>query len=147
MLCAIALIASAVGLILNRSNSYSSIIPSGIRQQAGFTLYYPKDLPNDYTGVEGSAKLAGGTVFYEVRKGNGTVTISQQAVPANPPDLNTFEGFRKIAIRSGEAISGQYNGSAVVIMLTNSALVTIQANSPDLSGKIVTTIAEHMDRL
>src|SRR6266540_1342975 len=139
--CLLFLGALGVGASLFIRNS--GPIPSLIRQRTRFTLYYPTNMPQGYGIQKNTIRLDTGVVFYSLANDKRQVRVSQQTLPANPPNLDTLGGFRKIDATAGKAAVGANNSSPTAIILSNTTLITING-SPGTPQDVVASIAKSM---
>lgn len=129
------------------NDPYAQIIPPSIREQASFQLYHPTSLPGSHTVTPESVKLVDNTFFYEIHSSQGTIGVSQQPIPADPPELDKLEGFRKLPLPIGDAVIGKNAGSQTVIVLTGSTLIIVRGASEDISADTIGKIAGNLQPL
>lgn len=122
-------------------------IPQAIVKSVAFPLYYPVALPDGYKLQKSSIKNVEGLIFYTFSMGANNIYISEQALPAVPPDLGKLVElleFKKVDVKSGSAVIGLNTGTPAAIFTTNTTLVSINAtkNVPsDLMSDLVKSLA------
>jgi hypothetical protein len=121
-------------------------IPKSIVTSVAFPLYYPVALPDGYKLQKSSVKNVDGLVFYTFSMGANNIYISEQALPAVPPDLGKLVElleFKKVDVKTGSAVIGLNTGTPAAIFTTNTTLVSINAtkNVPsDLVSDLVKSL-------
>jgi hypothetical protein len=131
------------GIVLIRN---SGPLPKQIRTNTSFTLYYPSSLPKGYTYDKKLTRQDAGIVFYNFRSDKHVISVSQQALPDHPPDINNLGGFSKLDVTAGKAAVGISGSSPTAIVLTNSTIITING-SKDTPQDVVATLAKNLASL
>jgi hypothetical protein len=123
----------------------NSPFPRKIRQNVSFTLYYPQVIPAGYKYQTGSTHIENGVVFLKLKDGDKAISISEQAVPTAPPDLNSLTGlgFKKVETLAGSIALGNNGGIPTAVILNQSSLVTVTGTKGvplDQVGKIAQSL-------
>ena len=124
----------------------NSPLPASITKNASFPVYYPSPLPTGYTYKKNSAKLESGIVFFALQNAGDTVTISEQAVPPNPPDLTHLTGFTDFQTIAGDTAVGTSLGKPIAITLSNTTLITI-TGARTVPSDVIAAMAKTMTSL
>ena len=93
-----------------------------VRQQAGFGLYYPAQLPPGFSFNTNSVQVSPNYVLFSFQYDGGFVVITQQPKPAVMEKLSKTKEFKTA---SGQAFIADVNGKAVGFLLTDKTLVII----------------------
>ncbi len=141
----LAVIAVSGAAVIWQNNSQPSKLPDSIIQQASFNVYYPTKLPMGYNLNEKSIRLQSDIVLYQVTDGSRTITVNQQALPAQPPSLN-IPGFKKIDILAGSAVIGNNAGLPTLVILTNTTLITVNG-SRNIPNNILKELADQLNAI
>lgn len=138
------LIAGVVILVTGNRSS----IPAAISKEAGFPLYYPSSMFKGYAYQTGSARLNNGVVFYTLHDATSKVTVSEQAVPQNPPNLSELIGFTSLKTIAGNAAIGvgSESNAPVAIIVSNTTLI-IMTGQRNMPSDVVSTLAQDMRSL
>jgi hypothetical protein len=145
VLLLIAMIAGALGFWQYSKNSSGGPLPKTVRQSVKYPLYYPTPVPAGYKLDHNSVKSTGQLVFYNlVSASNTTISISEQAVPKNPPDFDALQkfntSFKKLDVISGRAIYGVSRDVPVGVLITNTTMISLYGskNTPiDVIAKLI----------
>jgi hypothetical protein len=101
---------------------------SEIKDQAGFTLFVPKSLPDGVFFQPKSAKVVQGIMSYSLKSIHGQVTVTEQAVPPHLPDFNSM-GLKGSQVPAGTAYSGSSSGRPVMIIVSSTTLIIVNADN------------------
>jgi hypothetical protein len=96
-----------------------------ISKSTRFTVYYPTELADGYTFDTNSVKFVDNILFYSVSKGEQKITISEQVIPPNPPDLKTIAGFNTLSHPNGSLAVGMAQGTPSALLLTADTLISV----------------------
>jgi hypothetical protein len=123
----------------------NSPFPRKIRQNVSFTLYYPQVIPAGYKYQTGSTHIENGVVFLRLKAGEKAISVSEQAVPTAPPDLNSLTslGFKKVETLAGSIVLGNNGGIPTAVILNQSSLITVTGTKGvplDRVGKIAQSL-------
>lgn len=141
----ILLISISAVLLLDQRDK--SPISTAVMKNAGFPLYYPSPLPLGYSYQKGSVKLESGILFYTLQdNGGNNITVSEQATPANPPDLSHLIGFTTLQTLAGNTVIGSSLGRPTAIILSNTTLTTI-TGTKNTPSDVITLTARAMSSL
>jgi hypothetical protein len=142
----LAILACAGTIILLLENT--SPLPGSVTKHALFPLYYPSPVPDGYSYMRGSATIENGILFYALGTNNKSndIRISEQAVPAAPPDLNHIAGFTTMQTLAGNTAIGTSLNKPMAIILSNTTLITI-TGSKSTPSDIVSEVARAMASL
>jgi hypothetical protein len=121
-------------------------LPASITKNAAFALYYPSPVPAGYGYQKGSANIENGYAVYKLQDGSSTITVSEQAAPANPPDLTKLAGFTSLKTIAGNAAVGTSARQPIVIIASNTTLISITGQQ-DMPQDIVAEVAQNMRSL
>lgn len=124
----------------------TAALPPNIIKQISFTIYYPAPMPKSYRYQAGSANLSNEILFYKLRNGNRVISVTEQSLPLNPPDLASVPGFNKLSFEAGNAIAGIYSKTPTVIIANNTTLITI-IGSNNVPYDVVVAFAAAMHSL
>jgi hypothetical protein len=134
----------AFGLIINRMRKPVTPLPSQVTASVNFPIFFPSSLPAGYTLDKNSASVQKQIVFFSVSNHERKVSISEQAVPKNLPDLSTLQkansSFKKMDAAGGQALYGVAQSYPVAIVATNTTLINMNGtkNTPlDVIVKLV----------
>jgi hypothetical protein len=101
---------------------------SRFAQSAGFPLFTASPLPSGVT-YEGQASMSNGVVAFALRSGYGRIDVSEQAAPADAPNLAETSNFTTSQVTAGTAYTGSASGMPVVVIVSNTTLITVDADS------------------
>jgi len=125
----------------------SGPLPASITKNASFALYYPSPIPTGYAYKKNSAKLENDILFFTLQSdSNNTITISEQTIPPDPPDLTHLTGFTDFQTLAGNTAVGTNLGQPIAIILSNTTLITI-TGARTVPGDIVSETAKAMTSL
>lgn len=112
---------------------------------AGYTLYAPSSSnTGGYTVDRSSLRNSSGFVIYTLRNGQRSITVTQQAIPSNPPDLTTFKGFDKLGLTAiGDGVVGQTEGRTISVIVTDSTVINI-TGSTGVTQSTVSVVASSL---
>lgn len=106
--------------------AYASAISSEIRRDADFDLYVPRQLPSGFAlKNEDGVAFANGILFMKFVRDDQTIFLSQQKKPTPSPDIMSLKGFKKMDVPIGTSVTGEQDGSAAAITLTETSLITV----------------------
>lgn len=125
------------------AHSGQNPLPVAIVSQADFPVYYPNPLPKDVTYKSKSARTEADVFFYTLVSRGKEITVSEQRVPDAPPAIANLIGFKKIDSALGTTVIGTNAGKPVLLLLTNTTLVTLSAPR-DLPSDVLIGIAQSM---
>jgi hypothetical protein len=98
------------GLVWMHYNHHSEQLPSNLKKSVNFAVYYPSALPSGYSLDKKSSSVDKGILFYSLSNNDKKISISEQAAPKVPPDLNAIQkvntSFKKTDTPAGQAIIG-----------------------------------------
>lgn len=117
---------------------------STYEDQLNFPLYYPSPLSQGYRYEKASADSNEQILFFTVRKENAIISISEQGIPDNPPDLHAFKDFKKLNILNGDGIVSRVTDKPTAIILTTTTLITLTAASKSVPLEAIITTAENL---
>jgi len=147
LLCLLLVLALALfGTWLYIKNKDKGPLPKSVEQSVSFPIYYPSPVPAGYIYKKGSASFQKGILFYTLSSGSQDSLVSEQAIPQNPPDLNSLTGFKKFQTIAGDAVIGTNLGKPVVIILSNTTLISI-TGSQNTPKDALTRLAASMSSL
>lgn len=109
------------------------------------TLYYPTELPSDYTYVEDSVNVDNGITTYRLKSPEGEAVITLQQGPDESVQFN-IDGFSPSASNIGSMLVGKTQGAPTAIIRAGSTLITIKG-SPAASQGFVSKIAYALKEL
>lgn len=136
----LALGATVVGALQLRHGPsiYASAISSEIQQNANFTIYVPRSLPDGYTlSREKGVSFTGGMLFMQFVKDDQTVYVVQQKKPNPEPSISTLSGFKPLdGVAIGKAVIGEQEGSAAAIVIAKDTLVSIAGDGTVSTGDL-----------
>ena len=115
------------GLHYFQQRQFLSHVPVSLRQNFSFPIYYPAKLPEGYNFQEGSDRIEGPIVFYNINSGVGRIIVSEQAAPENSPDL-TFPNSSNIDTPNGQATLGTGTVGTLVFLKTKATLINMSAS-------------------
>jgi hypothetical protein len=121
---AIAIGLFAGGYLLKSSNTANTIPPS-IVKQANFDVYFPSPMPPGYTYMKDTATFAIGDVFYKFSNGTKRVTVKEQPINGNKPDLNLLVGYTQFDLPFGRAAVGTSIGQPAAVVVTNTTVISL----------------------
>lgn len=124
-LLAIAAIFGA-GYLLRGSND-SKGIPANITRQVNYDLYFPSPMPSGYTYMKDTATFQIGQVYYKFANGKKRVTVTEQPMPSNKPDLSLMSGLTQFKSPVGTAAVGTELGESTAVVLTPTTVVTMHS--------------------
>lgn len=137
-------------LVFYKASQHRSVFPDNIVHNSGFAVYYPTTLPAGYSLDTKSVRSENGIIFYRLTKGANSLTMSEQAAPANPPDFDALKklnsSFKQLDLDGGKALLGIDHGLPVAIVATNTTMINISA-SKDVPLDLVNTTARKMSPL
>jgi hypothetical protein len=145
VLCFLLLLVASGGFLLYMSQTKNSISPT-IVKTAEFPIYYPASVPAGYELDSNFTRLSSGILFYKLHNGADTISVTEEALPQNPPDLASIPGFNQLSTDAGNAIAGTYNKTPTVVITNNATLITI-TGSNNVPYDIVVAIAQAMHSL
>jgi hypothetical protein len=102
-------------------------ITNKIEQRVGFPLLVPTPLPTGLAYVPKPASISQGVVSFSLQSRYGKITITEQAAPSDPPNLNEM-GFQSQQVPAGTAYTGTSNGRPLTIISSNTTFIDIVAN-------------------
>lgn len=141
----VAIIVAAI-VVTVAVTSYNPI-PSSIRNQVSYALYYPSQLYPGYRLQSGSVRLDHGIVFFTLTGGVGPVIVSEQAVPSSPPNLSLLAGFTSLPTVAGKAVTGTNStNQPMSIILSNTTLIIITGHVK-VPSDVISTLAQNMRSL
>ncbi|HSW80706.1 MAG TPA: hypothetical protein VLG47_08055 [Candidatus Saccharimonadales bacterium] len=140
------IVISAVSGFLLWKFSPKPAISSSIQKEAGYPLYYPNPLPNNYTLDKSSIKYSNGIVSYTLSNGGKKITILEQTAPQQQLDLQNMAGFYSLPSKNGQTVSGIVAGKPVVIVNTSTTLVNITADDKS-QVKTINNLATSLSQL
>lgn len=85
-------------------------------------------------------------VFYALVNDKRTVSVSQQALPPNPPNLAALSGFSKLDVSAGKAAIGSNGAGPTALILTTTSIITINSTA-GTPQDVVANIAKDMASL
>ena len=123
--------------ILLHKRAHQSPIPSTVRSQVTFTLYYPSPLPSGWTIDTASYTVNDGVFFYNIHGPSTTVVVSIQARPdsfnpamfyksqmQNVPTFDTKNGDGAIATIDKRLRGSMIGSDSLVFLSPDSANIT-----------------------
>jgi hypothetical protein len=133
-------------------NRNSGQLPSSLKKSVNFAVYYPSALPAGYSLDKKSSAVDKGILFYSLSNNDKKISISEQAVPKIPPDLNAIQkvntSFKKIDTPAGQAIIGLDPTSQVPVAVieTNTTLVNV-SGSEGTPSDVINKLAQSLTSL
>ena len=149
------IIAIAVGLLIlvvaailiwKTSTQPASPIPAKTLEATSFPAYYPESLPKDFSYEVGSADYSQGTLIYTLTGTGKEITVTQQEAPKEQIQYQKIPGFRSVGDAPGEAVVGTLNGKPVVLLQTETTLITV-TGTPAVSQATLIAVAKQMASL
>jgi hypothetical protein len=122
----------------------SSPIPKTILQAVNYPIYYPSSLPSGYQLDKTSVTFQSNILSYKLVNNNKNITITEQASPSPPPDLQLLikAGYSKVETPLGLSVLGTHNGITVATLLTSTTLINLTADKGVPSDYAVKTIQQ-----
>jgi hypothetical protein len=141
LIAGVVVLAGVVWYVLTRLQT--DPLPAAVTQEVNYPVYYPKSVPGGYGYKPGSARYDQGIIVYVLDSGAATITVTEQSMPANPPDLSHLTGFTPASVPAGYAAFGQVSAKPSAIILANSTLITL-AGTASVSATDVHSIAQSL---
>lgn len=110
-----------------KGNNDSQTIPQNITRQVNFTLYFPSPMPAGYTYMKDTATFQIGQVYYKFANGSKRVTVMEQPMPSQKPNLGLMSGYSIFSSTIGKAAVGETLGQASAVVLTPSTVITLHS--------------------
>ena len=140
------LLVVVVGSFVTYNLTRTAALPRNIIKQVSFTIFYPAPMPKNYSYQAKSANLSNEILFYKLRSGNRVISVNEQSLPPNPPNLASFPGFNKLSVDAGSAVAGVYAKTPTVVITNNTTLITI-IGSDNVPYDIIVAFAAAMHSL
>ena len=89
-----------------------------------FQTYFPQKLPDNLSFVDGSTRISGDVIFFNLKDGKSDIVISQQS---RPQTLESFrvDGFDSVATNIGSMLVGKTEDRPAAVVTTENTLITI----------------------
>jgi hypothetical protein len=100
-------------------------IPSSITRQVNYSLYFPSPMPPGYTYMKQTATFEIGDVFYKFSNGTKRVTVKEEPLNGNKPDLSLLAGYARFDLPFGQAAIGTSIGQPAAVVVTNSTVISL----------------------
>lgn len=117
-----------------KSKKVQNGIPASITAQAKYDLYFPSPMPTGYTYMSDTATFQIGQVFYKFADGRKRVTVNEQPVTGDKPDIKNLVGYTPFSSPAGKAAIGSSFGHPIVVVITPTTVITMNTTggvSPD----------------
>jgi hypothetical protein len=144
--CAAVAVLTIAGGVLFYLHRNAGPLPASITKNARFALYYPTSAPTGYSYQKGSANIQNGYVVYKLQDDSSSITVSEQAAPATPPNLGQLAGFTSLKTIAGNAAVGTSNKRPIVIIASNTTLILITGQQ-GMPQDVVAEVAQNMRSL
>jgi hypothetical protein len=123
-------------------------IPSRIKESVTYPLYYPAELPDQYSIDKQSFQTTNQVViYYLVKDGSPSLSISIQPRPNNfnfeDFHLKKMTGSKEVLTQSGKAVIGTYNDRIIGSLVTDKSWLLVAAPSK-VSAKGIETIVKSL---
>lgn len=122
----------------------ASIIPAGVKSQARFPLYEPRELPKGFSLDSSSLQYTGGVLSFKVKKAKNSYFITQQIKPL-AFDIKNFHLTQinkpqLVSTYGGIAVMGQFGGNRVSSLAASQTwvMITAPATAPEAQLKLLT---------
>lgn len=130
LIVGIVLAAAAIfgaGYLLKSSSASSAEkgIPASITRQVNYSLYFPSPMPHGYTYMKDTATFQIGEVFYKFSNGRKRVTVKEEPINGNKPDLNLLVGYTRLNTPVGQAAVGTSVGQPTAVVVTKTTVITM----------------------
>ncbi len=101
----------------------SGPLPASLSRQVPFALYYPSNTFG-YSLVPGSSTFQAGLFTYKLAKADSSITVVEQQITANPPDISSLPGYSGFKAPVGNATVGTNFNRTSGIVVTATTLLT-----------------------
>lgn len=140
-IAALLLVLSAIwyGFSYYQRRQFLSRVPEGLQQEYSFPIYYPSKLPDGYSFQQGSDRVEGPLVFYNLSDGDKHIIVGEQKPPEDSTNL-TFPNSSHVDTPNGQATIGTSTVGTLVFLKTKTTLINISGSkniSPDTLTEIV----------
>jgi hypothetical protein len=119
----------------------SNTIPANIARQANFNLYFPAPMPAGYTYMKDTATFQIGQVYYKFADGNKRVTVNEQPMPPQKPDLSLMSGYSIYDSPVGKVAVGESLGEATAVVLAPATVITFHSVGSVSQAELKTAIS------
>lgn len=114
---------------------------------ANFALYAPpRGTARGYKYVSTSLLRQGGIVTYKLRNNTRSVTVTEQALPSPPPNIDAISGYSKTTLPLGSGIIGGAGNHPTAIILTDKTLLNF-TSTPGVTVPVLTGIVSSFEKL
>lgn len=124
-------LAIAGGLIAGgyslKSSGSANTLPASVTQQAKFDVFFPSPMPPGYTYMKDTATFQIGQVFYKFSSGRKRVTVREEPLNGNKPNLDLLSGYTRLSSPIGQAAIGTSVGQPTAVVVTNTTVITMNS--------------------
>lgn len=131
------LFAAGYGL---KSSADSKSLPAKVTGQADYTVYFPSPMPPGYSYMKDTATFQIGQVFYKFNNGRKRVTVKEEPVPNQKPNLSLLAGYRQFDTPIGKAALGSTFGQPIAVVVTNSTIITLNGTGGVTDDELMTAV-------
>ena len=97
-------------------------------------------MPPGYIYVSKTATFQIGDVFYRFANGLKSVTVREEPLPPQKPDLNLYKSYTRFTTSIGQAAMGTSFGQPVAVILTPTTIITMNTSGGVTSQDLHTAI-------